>query len=112
VPEDVDFDPEEAFLTQLLLWNLDAYTAASASASVPVPQSGAGLGAPMRPVATHRFTQDSTSTGQTLCESEVFKLARGSVSTEVGSTCVSACMSACASVGSESQLVSPVSTQA
>ena len=96
--EDVDIDPEEAFLTQLLLRNLDAH------AHAPVPAMRTAARAP----AAHRFTQDSTSTGRTLCESEVFKLPRGSVSTEVGSACVSACVSACAGA-SASQPASPVS---
>jgi hypothetical protein len=79
-PEDVDFDPEEAFLTQLLLMNLD-----SQSQSPPLAQEALSPRIVVH-TNTNRFTQDSTSTGRTLCGSDVFKLTRGaSVSTGVSS---------------------------
>ena len=101
--EDTDFDPEEAFLTQLLLRNLDA--------GVPVigSQPHSPTRSATRAPAAHRFTQDSTSTGRTLCESEAFRLPRGSLSTEVGSVCVSACAG---TGGSADYAESPVSVGA
>lgn len=92
----MDFDPEEAFLTQLLLMNLDSQSqsqplfnhhykneddtltviAPSVSIEAETTETGAttttaATGTPLLP--TNRFTQDSTSTGRTLCEPEIFK---------------------------------------
>jgi hypothetical protein len=82
VSDDTSFDHEEAILTQLLLRSLDSESRAGSGSG---GGGGLELADMLSPPATHRFTQDSTSTGATLCESEMFKLKRGSVSTAFSS---------------------------
>jgi hypothetical protein len=84
-PEDVDFDVEEAFLTQLLLMNLSQGQDQTPSTPLPTTTPSISVETDNEAVtlspekqsatmSTYRYTQGSTSSERTLCVSEVFKL--------------------------------------